>query len=581
MIVKNERHVIERCLASVKAIIGYWVIVDTGSTDGTQQVVRNYLGDIPGELIERPWVDFAHNRSEALAYARDQGDYLLIIDADEVLAFDANFAWPALTRDGYSIESSFGGLSYRRTQLVKNTGDWFYQGVVHEHITSWNRKTIGHLNGVVNLPHRDGARSADPHKFKRDALALEKALLEEPDNDRYVFYLANSYRDAGDYEAALKQYQRRVDMGGDPEHVWYALYQIALMRLLLDEPWEKVLHGLLEAYAYRPTRAEPLYRIIVYYRDSKAFPLAHLFVQQAITLPLPQDALFVEKAVYEYRIPFEYAICCYWAGQHAEAIRVNNRILAIPGVAPEIFDQAIKNRRFSLDVLYPAKASVRPGNNRFKVFVPFRDPGTFLDNCIASLLEQDHGAFEMVFFDNGSGDESHRYVPTDDSRVTLVRYERPIPLARIRHTFITRYCQPDDIVVYVDGADWLADGEVLPTLDRLYNAHDCGVLYGQYGEANGRYGQAQPYPDEAAFSRLDRDAFPHLIQTFRAGMYQAIQGLDPRYTCMKDAHGHWHDPAPHQDHLLMAPILRQAGFDKVRFQDQVLYILNTDRDGRH
>jgi hypothetical protein len=66
MIVKDEAPVIARCLASVRPIIDYWIIVDTGSTDGTPAIVRKVLGDLPGELYERPWLDFVHNRSEAL-----------------------------------------------------------------------------------------------------------------------------------------------------------------------------------------------------------------------------------------------------------------------------------------------------------------------------------------------------------------------------------------------------------------------------------------------------------------------------------------------------------------------------------
>ena len=58
MIVKNESHVIKRCLDSVKPIIDYWVIFDTGSTDGTQRIIQEVLKDIPGQLHERPWVNF-------------------------------------------------------------------------------------------------------------------------------------------------------------------------------------------------------------------------------------------------------------------------------------------------------------------------------------------------------------------------------------------------------------------------------------------------------------------------------------------------------------------------------------------
>src|SRR5579862_8821121 len=104
MIVKNEAAVILRCLDSVRPIIDYWVIVDTGSTDGTQDIIREYLKDLPGELYERPWQDFAHNRSEGLALARPHGDYSLIIDADDALEIPEGFQLEELTADSYVLD---------------------------------------------------------------------------------------------------------------------------------------------------------------------------------------------------------------------------------------------------------------------------------------------------------------------------------------------------------------------------------------------------------------------------------------------------------------------------------------------
>ncbi len=66
MIVKNEVSVIERCLASVRPWLDFWLIVDTGSTDGTQAKILEVMADMPGELHERPWRNFGANRTEAI-----------------------------------------------------------------------------------------------------------------------------------------------------------------------------------------------------------------------------------------------------------------------------------------------------------------------------------------------------------------------------------------------------------------------------------------------------------------------------------------------------------------------------------
>ena len=132
MIVKNEAHVIRRCLDSVRPIIDHWVIVDTGSTDGTQDVIRAAMADMPGMLVERPWVDFAFNRTEALQLARPQADYSLIIDADDVLVIPDDFVFPQIDAAGYLFNIIHGIHQYSRIQLVNNKMEWRYRGIIHE-----------------------------------------------------------------------------------------------------------------------------------------------------------------------------------------------------------------------------------------------------------------------------------------------------------------------------------------------------------------------------------------------------------------------------------------------------------------
>jgi hypothetical protein len=66
MIVKNENATLEQTLSSVKADIDYWTIVDTGSTDGSQDTIRATMAGVPGDLIEEPFVDFSTTRNFAL-----------------------------------------------------------------------------------------------------------------------------------------------------------------------------------------------------------------------------------------------------------------------------------------------------------------------------------------------------------------------------------------------------------------------------------------------------------------------------------------------------------------------------------
>src|SRR5262249_26729577 len=309
MIVKNEATVIRRCLDSVKPIIDYWVIVDTGSTDATQQIISEHFKDIPGELHERPWQDFAHNRSEALALARGHGDYVLVIDADEILEITPEFEMPRLEADSYNIQIKYGGCTYLRRQVVSNALPWRYEGVLHEYITCEQAKTEQFLPGIYTIPHHDGARSRDANTYRYDALVLEKALLEDPQNTRYVFYLAQSYRDAGDLELALRHYKRRAEMGGWAEEVWFSLYQVAQIEERMEYDWPEVMDSYLAAWQYQPDRAGPLYRIAMHYQGLGEYHIAHMFFTRALKIPRPAPSrLFVENTIYDYQLLLEYGV---------------------------------------------------------------------------------------------------------------------------------------------------------------------------------------------------------------------------------------------------------------------------------
>lgn len=348
MIVKDETKVITRCLESVRPIIDYWVIVDTGSRDGTQQMIKEYMKDVPGELHETPWKNFGYNRNDALMRARGKADYVLIIDADEVLSIPENFQLPELDKDFYHIITKFGGMEYARVQLINNHLDWQWKGVLHEYLDCPRASTSATLPDIRNVVHTDGARSQDPLKYKKDADLLEVALKEEPDNSRYVFYLAQSYRDFGDNEKALENYEKRIAMGGWNEEVFISKLRVAQLKEALDRPHKEVIKAYYDAYHERNVRAEPLYYLASYYRRNNEYAAATLTASIARTIPYPaKDLLFVEKWVYDWGVPFELSINAYWVGRYEDADHLNTSLLSKSDLPESIRDAVIRNSGFT------------------------------------------------------------------------------------------------------------------------------------------------------------------------------------------------------------------------------------------
>ena len=346
MILKNEAHVIRRCLDSVRPHIRHWTIVDTGSTDGTQDIVRSHLRDIAGELHERPWRDFGSNRSEAIALARGRADYILVMDADHVLRTPPGFRFRDLDADAYYIAHRYAGVDYGIAILLADRIAWRYEGVLHEYVTADVPHKIASLAGPWVDVHHEGARSRDPETYKKDAAILEAALAKEPDNTRYAFYLAQSLKDAGELARALAAFQKRATMGGWDEEAWQARYQASLLIERLGLPPAEIERAYLDAWNARPSRAEPLVQLARWHRTRLEWPLALLFARTAVATPRPDDHLFVEEAVYAWRALDEFAIAAWYAGSRNEGRRAAERLIAENRFPPSERERIEKNLTF-------------------------------------------------------------------------------------------------------------------------------------------------------------------------------------------------------------------------------------------
>ncbi|MEO8855643.1 MAG: glycosyltransferase [Burkholderiaceae bacterium] len=346
MIVRDEAHVLRRCLSSTLPFIDRWVIVDTGSTDGTQALVRDVMQGVPGALHERPWHNFAHNRNEALQLARGEAEYLFFIDADETLCLPDGFVRPGLRADGYQLRCDYAGTSYLRSALVATRLPWRWNGVVHESLSSDGGAELATLEGPSILVRHEGARSRDPATYANDARLLAAELAAHPGDTRSAFYLAQSHRDAGALEQSIAAYRHRATMGGWDEEVWYSLYQIARLEERRAAPPPTIVDAYLAAYALRPTRAEPLVELARHCRERSQFALAHLFASRAAAMARPADLLFVEDAAYRWRALDELAIAAFYAGQRDEGRRAIVKLLNEQLFPPEEGERVRRNAAF-------------------------------------------------------------------------------------------------------------------------------------------------------------------------------------------------------------------------------------------
>jgi glycosyltransferase involved in cell wall biosynthesis len=378
MIVKNESDVILRCLESVRPIVNYVLIEDTGSTDGTQAIIREWLERIalPGEVYDEPWRDFAYNRSHALARLRENKavDYVLIIDADDVLQLPPGFKLPHLEADSCELEICHKELRYWRTQLVSNALPWRYEGVLHEFLSCPDcpdrRRTLPEERSQRRIPGlrirmtEEGARRkiSASDRYSRDAAILERALASETDPfliSRYTFYLAQSYRDSGEPQKALENYLKRAELGFWDQEVFYCLYQAAKLKVNLGFDDENVLATYLRAHNVRKDRAEALHGAARFCRVKGRFEEGYGFAQRALGMRAPAQDLCLEPWIYDYGVLDEYAVTAYSIGKFDDCRRACQRLLREGKIPAEMRGRIEQNARLARDKLSTPRVDIQ------------------------------------------------------------------------------------------------------------------------------------------------------------------------------------------------------------------------------
>lgn len=328
IMIKNEERIIKRCIDRALAIADAICISDTGSTDKTLEILAEYLPTlaIPTKVAHHTWKNFGHNRTLSFQASQDfckeiewnpEFTYGLLLDGDMNFVQTDRFQKTDLTANGYRIIQRNGSLEYYNTRFVKLAHPWRCVGVTHEY---WDGADCEPLESVYIDDVGDGGCKDD--KFVRDERLLKQGLEEEPKNERYMFYLAQTLKDLKKLPEAIEMYKRRVNAGGWFEEVWYSMYVISKLNYEIGNLTEMEYWGL-KAYDYNKNRAENLYFLTRIFREISQHHKAWHYMKLGSQIKKPNDLLFLEQDVYTHLFDYEKTILDYYIQPHKrdEAIR--------------------------------------------------------------------------------------------------------------------------------------------------------------------------------------------------------------------------------------------------------------------
>jgi hypothetical protein len=318
--------------------------------------------DIPGELHRFPFVNFSQARNEALDRARASKldfDYLLLADADMELTVQNPEFSRDLTAAAYQVLQR-SGVTYWNTRLLRRDGRAKYRGVTHEflNIFAGDTKT---LEGIIFIDH--GLASSRADKYGVDIRLLVDAIATEQDRSmiaRYTFYLANTYRDSGQKEAALEMYLKRAQLGHWQQEVFMSLLDAARLMETLPYSDDEVMAAYENAIAACPARAEALHGAARFCRNKRLHEQGYQFAARGLRITYPKNALFISDWIYEYGLLDEFAVNAYWTARYSECVDACDRLLNDAKLPANNRERVLKNQTFAADKLKQTLSSLKP-----------------------------------------------------------------------------------------------------------------------------------------------------------------------------------------------------------------------------
>ena len=501
MIVKNESKIITRLFDSVISIIDSYCICDTGSTDITVQLIIDYFNNkgIPGKVVSEPFKNFCHNRNFALKSCIGMSDYVLLLDADMILEIKKFNKSLLSSADSFHILQGNDSFFYQNMRIVKNNGLYSYCGVTHEYINTPIDNTTVSIEKQVLFIRDIGDGGSKNDKFERDIKLLLDGIKEEPNNERYYFYLANSYHDSGRFGEAINVYKKRIELGGWQEEIWYSYYRIGLCFKNMGKMDDAIKYWT-EGFDFYSQRLEGLYEIIKHYRIISKHKLANLFYQQAkqiLDLKLDRNSyLFLQDDIYTSKLYYEYTVFA----AYVDVKNINDEVIQ---VLNNSFDDnevnnMLSNMKFYKDILIQKNKIVIDD----EIISVINNENTRLKSSSSCLIpnQNNDGYFMNVRYVNYLIDDNGSYLNCDKHIITVNKFVEMDKDFKIKTEkwmelkFDNRiYIGIEDVRIFND----IETNSLLFIGTGFHQNHKIGIVNGNYNIKSGKLNEREIVPDFA------------------------------------------------------------------------------------
>lgn len=328
MIVKNESDCLRNCLLSVYDLVDEIIIVDTGSTDNTIEIIKEFSDT----AYNFKWInDFSAARNYSFSLATKE--YILWLDADDVLLEDDRKKFKKLkeTLDnsvdyvGMMYDYSFNSdgvccYSFRRNRLVKNFKGFYWDCFMHERLNVWGNFKDEDIHITHTRTHDNTERNVENFRKKM----LENYYL----NPREIYYYGGELQTAGYTDDAIRVLEDFLTKDYDDNYDKINALNRLASCYSEKKDYEKAIQCCLKTFSFGVPKAETCYKLASYFQTLKRYHEAIFWFKSTLEAERPTPNLMVVDDSWINYLPHQQLCCCYYNIGDLENSYKHNEIAA-------------------------------------------------------------------------------------------------------------------------------------------------------------------------------------------------------------------------------------------------------------